>query len=226
MRPKITLAVACLLSLVLGSAALAYLAVLVVRECPHCKARFSQEIALSGNTLGAAFYTDGSRNAPMLPDHPRFGKCPVCGGLFWIEETEYVDSSRDTADGKPEVKAPSEKEMLGVLASQTLPRDKEIYLRMRAWWAANDPWRGHPNPKPVFTPEQVKNLRALSSLLDESDQKQRILKAEIARELGNFKECLRLLSHPFKEDQEWTAGFIRSLAQEGVKGVRPFPRSK
>jgi len=40
----------------------------------------------------------------------------------------------------------------------------------------------------------VKNLDALSALFDEFEQNQRILKAEIARELGRFDDCLRLLS--------------------------------
>ena len=37
----------------------------------------------------------------------------------------------DAAKGKPQVMAPSEKEMLNFLAGQGLPKDQEIYLRMR-----------------------------------------------------------------------------------------------
>ena len=53
-------------------------------------------------------------------------------------------------------------------------------------------------PQPAFSKEQVKNLKALSAMLDESEPNQRILKAEIARELGEFDECLRLLSLPVR----------------------------
>jgi len=104
--------------------------------------------------------------------------------------------------------------------------NKELYLRMRCWWNANDPWRRLSDPKPAFSPEQVKNLEALSALFDESLPGHRILKAEIARELGKFDECLLLLSGQFEPDYDWTVGFIRKLAEEKVRTVKPFERGK
>jgi hypothetical protein len=72
----------------------------------------------------------------------------------------------------------------------------------------------------------VKNLDALSSLFDESLPGHRILKAEIARELGRFDECLLLLSYQFEEGYGWAVGFIRKLAEEKVRAVRPFEPGK
>lgn len=226
MKTKITLAMACFIGFVLCSAVVAYYPMPIVRECPHCKARFVQEETLSGNTIGAKFYTDGRRYAPMLPEHPWLAKCPSCGGLFWIDETEKVDIGFDAAKGKPQVKTPSEKEMSDFLTGPALPKDKEIYLRMRVWWAANDVWRWIPNPKTAFSKEQVKNLKALVALLDESEPGQRILKAEIARELGRFDECLRLLAYQFEEGYEYVVGFIRKLAEEKVRAVKQFEPGK
>ena len=68
----------------------------------------------------------------------------------------------------------------------------------------------------------MKNLKALSAMLDESEPDQRILKAEIARELGEFDECLRLLSYQFDEGYEYAVGFIKKLAEEKVRAVKPF----
>jgi hypothetical protein len=153
-------------------------------------------------------------------------KCPVCGGLFWVDEVKEVEVGFEAAKGKPQVMAPSEKEMLNFLADQGLPKDKEIYLRMRCWWNANDTWRWVPSPKPAFSPEQVKNLDALSALFDESEPNQRILKAEIARELGRFDECLLLLSYQFEEGYDWAVGFIQKLAEERVRAVKPFEPGK
>ena len=226
MKTRITLAMACFIGFFLCSAAVAYYPVLIVRECPHCNARFVQEDTLSGNTIGAKVYTDGKREAKMLPDHPALVKCPVCGGLFWVQEAEEVDSGFEAAEGKPKVLDPSEKEMLAFLADQNLPKDKEIYLRMRAWWAANDVWRWLPNPKPAFSKEQVKNLDALSALFDESEPNQRILKAEIAREMGRFDECLLLLSYQFEPGYDFAVSFIRKLAEGKVQAVKPFEPAK
>lgn len=204
----------------------AYMPALIVRECPHCRAHVVEEATLSGNTIGATFWTDGRREAKMLPDHPALVKCPACSGLFWVEEAAEVDSGFDAAKGKPQVMAPNGHELLSYLAGQTLPKDKEAYLRIHAWWTANDAWRRVPNSKPAFSKDQVKNLDALSALLDESEPGERVLKAEIARELGRFDECLSLLSYQFGENYDLAVDFIKSLAQEGVQGVRAFPRSK
>jgi endogenous inhibitor of DNA gyrase (YacG/DUF329 family) len=227
MKARITYAMACFIGFILCSAAVAYYRALIVRECPHCKAHVVQEDTLSGNTIGAKVYTDGKREAKMLPDHPALVKCPVCSGqLFWVDEAKEVDVGFDAAKGKPQVMAPSEKEMLNFLAGQGLPKDKEIYLRMRCWWNANDAWRHVPNPKPAFSPEQVKNLEALSAFFDESLPGHRILKAEIARELGRFDECLLLLSYQFEPDYDWTVGFIKKLAEGKVRAVKLFDRGK
>ena len=226
MKMRITLAMACFIGFILCSAAVAYYPALIVRECPQCKANVVQEDTLSGNTIGAKYYTDGKREAKMLPDHPALVKCPMCGGLFWVDEALEVDVGFEAAEGKPKVLAPSEKELVAYLSSETLPKDKEIYLRMRAWWASNDVWRWHPNPKPAFSAEQVKNLIALSALFDESLPGHRILKAEIARELGKFDECLLLLSYQFDEEYGFVVGFIKKLAEEKVRAVKPFTPGK
>jgi hypothetical protein len=151
----------------------------------------------------------------------------VCGGqLFWVDEAKEVDVGFDAAEGKPKVLTPSEKEMLNFLTGQELPKEKEFYLRMRCWWKANDAWRHVANAKPSFSPEQVKNLEALSALFDESLPGHRILKAEIARELGKFDECLLLLSYQFEKDYDWAVGFIKKLAEEKLSAVKLFELSK
>jgi hypothetical protein len=143
-----------------------------------------------------------------------------------VDETEKVDIGFDAAQGKPQVKAPSEKEMSEFLAGSPLPKDKKIYLRMCVWWAVNDVWRWIPNLKTAFSKEQVKNLKALVALLDESEPGERIFKAEIARELDRFDECLLLLSYQFEEGYEYVVGFIRKLAEEKEWAAKPFESAK
>lgn len=226
MKTRITLAMACFIGFVLCSAAAAYIPFLIVRECPHCKAQFVQEETVSGNTIRGRYFTDGKNDAPMLPEQPWLAKCPMCGGIFWVEEAHQVDIGFNAAKDMPQAELPPEKELLDFVAGHVLPKDKVIYLRMRAWWAANDAWRWLPNPKPAFSKEQVKNLKVLSEMLDEADPDQRILKAEIARELGNFEECLLILSYQFDKGYDRVVGFIRKLAEEKVRAVKPFERAK
>ena len=226
MKTKITVAMIMFIGFVLCSTVVAYMPALIVRECPHCKAHVVQEETVSGNTIGAKFYTDGRRYAPMLPDHFWLAKCFVCGGLFWIDESVEVDTGFDAAKGKQQVLKPAEKELLGFLTGPALPADKELYVRVSAWRSANDAWRRNPNATPAFSKDQVQNLKALSEMLDEKEPNQRILKAEIARELGNFGECLGLLSYHFDERYGYAVGFIKKLAEEKVRVVRSISPGK
>jgi hypothetical protein len=226
MKTRTTLAMALFIGLALCSTVVAYYPMLIVRECPHCIAHVVQEETVSGNTICATYWTDGKREAKMLPNHPWLVKCPVCSRLFWVDEAVEVDMGFDAAKGKQQVWAPSEKDLLGFLAGPALPRNKEMFLRVAAWRSANDAWRRVPNATPVFSKDQVQNLHALSAMLDESVPNQRILKAEISRELGEFDKCLSLLSHPFEKDYEFTVGFIRKLAEDQVRAVKPFELPK
>jgi hypothetical protein len=226
MKTRITVAMIMFIGFVLCSTVGAYMPALIVRECPHCKAHVVQEETVSGNTIGAKFYTDGKREAKMLPNHPWLAKCPECSMLFWVDEAVEVDSGFQAAKGKQQVLAPSGKEMLDFLTGPALTQDKELYLRVRAWRSANDAWRRNPNATPAFSKEQVQNLKAFSDMLDEKEPNQRILKAEIARELGNFDECLGILSHPFDERYEHAVGFIKKLAEEKVRVVRSISPGK
>jgi len=226
MKKCFTLAMVVFIGFVLCSIVSAYYPAFIVRECPHCKTHLAQEETVSGNTIGAKLYTDGKREAKMLPDHPWLVRCPHCSNLFWVDEAVQVGSGFEAASGEINVLAPSEKEILNFLEGLTLPKDKEIYLRMHAWWSANDAWRWVPNPKPVFSEAQIKNLEALSAILNEAEPIERILKAEIARELGHFDNSKNLLSFEFADQFNYAASIIRQLAEEGDSRVRLISSSK
>jgi hypothetical protein len=66
----------------------------------------------------------------------------------------------------------------------------------------------------------------MSEMLNESKPPHRILKAEIARELGKFDECQRLLTYQFEKDYDWAVEFIRKLAEEQERAVKMFEPMK
>jgi hypothetical protein len=76
--------------------------------------------------------------------------------------------------------------------------NQEITLRTLAWWRGNDPYRKtsrepteHPGPA---AGARRRNLEALARLLSDADEKDRILKAEIFRELGEFVSAMDVLT--------------------------------
>ena len=209
-----------LMTLLCGMAALAYMpGPDIIRECPKCRTVLEQTTMMSGNTFGARFWTDGKVVASMLPDRPWLVKCPKCDTLFWIDEAKQLGEQRRWAKDKNWPNAiqpghPTEAEFLSLLGSAELPEKKELYLRRRAWWAANDAARTNDTGTASWSPAQRANLQALANLLDERDSDQRITKAEVLRELKRFDDCIRLLTQPFDtERQAEVAAFIKGMAE-------------
>jgi hypothetical protein len=174
---------ACFIGFVLCSVVAAYTPMFTLWEGPPCKSAVVEETTVSGNTLDTVMFTGEKKHSPMLPNHSQLAKCPVCSGLFWVASAAELEGSIDANKKGQKVLPPSEKDLLDYLARPECPKEREPYLRLRAWWTANDQWRWHPNPKPAFPSEEMKNLQTMSEMLTESKPSHRILKAEIAREM-------------------------------------------
>ena len=197
----------------------------VFRRCSACKKLIEQFTLTSGNTIGARFWTDGKRDAPMLPDEPWLVKCQHCGALVWIDEQQEVgivdgrlprqDSFKDALP----YDTPSPDDYFAFLQKGVSDSEKEQYVRLRAWWAGNDTRRDGEAVTPL-SDDEIANLDAYAALLDESDENDLIIKAEIMRELSQYDDALALLSTPFREQLNYAAAIIRNLAVQKIPFVR------
>jgi hypothetical protein len=174
---------------------------------------------MSGNTFGSRLWTDGKLDAPMLPDQPRLVKCRHCGSLVWIEEEKQVgeidplcseNPDIDAFEGARPAKTPTLRDYVGFLKAGISDKEKERYVRLRAWWAGNDRRRESNEAKP-FTSFESNNLRAFITLLPESDDDDRLMKAEALRELGQFEEAEKLLDAEFEDELMKAVSTIRKL---------------
>jgi len=197
----------------------------VIRRCSACTKLIEQFTLTSGNTIGARFWTDGKRDAPMLPEEPWLVKCQHCGALVWIDEQQEVgivdgrllrqDSFKDAL---PYV-APSPDDYFAFLLKGVSDSEMEQYVRLRAWWAGNDARRDGEAVTPLSDYE-IANLDAYAALLDESDENDRIIKAEIMRELGKYDDAIALLSTSFREQLAFAAAIIRNPSVQKIAVVR------
>jgi hypothetical protein len=133
----------------------------------------------SGNTIGARVWTDGKMIAPMLPSLPAVTKCEHCAQFFWINQARKIGEIPLWGPGKENIPADwkdaqrvgdlSEAEYLDALASGAAKnRDQELYLRIEAWRAGNDPQRFCEKEAPLIRADaSSKNLLVLGSMLDE-----------------------------------------------------------
>jgi hypothetical protein len=197
----------------------------IIRECPQCQTLLEQRKLEWIDLIIDRSWTDGM-TTPQLPDLSLLMKCPKCGTVFWIDEAKKLGvreswNKQDEWANAVAPKVPSEMDYLKFTSEHKLDSRQELYARLRAWWAANDKIRMNENATVRFSPIQRRNLRALFNLLDEEYPDQRIRKAEILRELGQFRECVQLLAQPFEDDRDaQLAAFIRNLAGQKLRLVR------
>ncbi|HXG21431.1 MAG TPA: hypothetical protein VNN62_20450 [Methylomirabilota bacterium] len=194
--------------------------------CPHCGFLARQHTLLSGNTIGAILWSDGKMEAPMLPEFPAVTKCRGCKRFYWVDEAEVKGELKPF--GSKSKRVPKEWMRAEPIEHLTIDEyiealdagvgtnvEKERYLRVHFWWAVNDIVRRNPNAKiPTRYIEKLhENLRKLFALLDERNPKDRIMKAEIAREMGDFAQAIRLLED-VPANLRWIADAIIDLSRK------------
>ena len=141
----------------------------------------------------------------MLPEFPAVAKCRGCKRFYWVDQAEVKGEIAPSGESKrvPEewkraepVKHLTIEEYIEALdAGVGTDSEKERHLRVHFWWAVNDIVRRDANAQiPTSYAQKLnENLAKLSALLDESDPNDRIMKAEIARETGDFTQAVLLL---------------------------------
>ena len=197
-----------------------------ILRCSQCSGLIEQETIISGNTIGASYWTDGKVEAPMLPDQPDLVKCPHCYAVIWIDDLEQVDECIGSPQAYPEFKQARPfknltfKDYILYLKNGSYPRRHERYIRLMAWWKGNDKRRKAKTDLKKMTKDENVNLNCLMALFDEEDASDLLLKAEAYRELGNFKAAKELL---LKCDPTYfpeACDGIWQLSVEGDKFVR------
>ncbi len=197
----------------------------LILNCPGCGAPHSCINMLSGNTFGGIFWSDGFYLAPMLPDIPRFTKCYACGLIFNQHNCPKTESKSEETDRYPEVSALEKEDLITALGQNVHEgnKDDEIYLRIRLWWAMNKrPFHADETGKLTVDTKYRENAHALSFLLDDSNLEHLLIKAELSRNLGEFKECLNLLSKITDARSEDRIDQVKAAALKGHNAVIRF----
>lgn len=130
-----------------------------------------------------------------------------------------IDLDMDRVKEARSASTPTTDEYFGFLKGSTVSQKEERYVRPRAWWAGNDSRRGRFFSTKLSSFEKD-NLRALTLLLNEADDDDRLIKAEALRELAMFADAEHLLSTPFKDKLVKTVGIIRRLNRIRISRVR------
>ncbi len=112
------------------------------------------------------------------------------------------------------------------LKEPNLSKDKLVYLRTHIWQNDNHKRRLKWGERPPMPVEEKDNILKLYDVLDITDDDQRIVMAEIKRELGEFEEVKQILEKPFgsfgQDDRLYT--IIKHTKRENPFVEKIFPQ--
>lgn len=198
-----------------------------VFACPTCGKLLKRSSLLSGNTVGARMYSDGKLESPRMPVRPDFTRCSGCSTYLWLADIPEVGTYTKWDEQIP---APwqdadvaqflSMDEYFDALETLSSP-EEQLFIRRSIWWAYNDRIREDRGAVVVWSSEKIKsdeeklftqpgdeerwteNSRQFIKLLDNTDQTQQIMKAELHRNLGEFAKCKALIEVINDPTMEW-----------------------
>lgn len=195
-------------------------------QCPYCQNQFRQRTLMSGNTFGATFWTDGKREAPMLPESVVVAFCEECGNYFWVEDAELIDRVPPDVNEYPEVELLEEltlEQYIEALEIMEVANDEDtFYLLRQIWWKYNDYYR---SDEQVEIPQNIEKrmpilLNKLLDILDEENDDHLMLKGELLRELGKFEEALETLNKINNPEYDDAKEYLIELADKGISELR------
>ncbi len=179
-------------------------------HCPHCEAPMIKHSISSGNTFGATSYSDGKRDAPMMPSYPEVTVCWKFELFFWVKEAvKKTELPRFYTGSKlNEIRFLNGYEIVEALETGVSRNKKEeIKLRIEMWWFFNDRSR---DDEPLFIEDgdeslYTSNANRLIELLqaDRINSDWQIMTAELQRNLGNFGLCMDILNKIEDPRYDW-----------------------
>lgn len=212
----------------------------LIKQCSKCLGLFREYGISSYNTFHAVYWTDGY----MIPSTPiymsRIIKCPNCEKLIWkdiqkkIDEfdftEEYPTFLRDTSSYSSkkakkynkvkEYKKPEFEDYFKILNNNHYTKENEVYIRKCAWWSGNDKRRFNTQEQINMSIDEKVNIEFLSNLLNNYTESDIIMLAEIQRELGYFKDSIKLLDSEFSDKYKKTVFVIKELAKQKCQVVK------
>ena len=165
----------------------------------------------------------------MLPEFPNLTKCKKCDEILWLDDMEEICTyGYDDKEHTTEWKAADRAEFLDVpdlirfleLDMVECNIEKEKFIRQQIWWAFNDRIR-----KPRFFRRQrifiqesdevlwKQNCQRLLELLDPADTSDKLMSAELHRNLGEFDACVEILNS-VDDDDEGCVLVVEKLKRE------------
>ena len=165
----------------------------LIYQCPNCGKIIGYRSLFSVNDFGATSYSDGRTRGIMYADSPEIVKCKKCKTFFWLKkENQIGEYGPLTINSKwekaPEAESLTKNEYIEALNLKAYKnKDQERYVRCNLWRALN--YSMGENEKAIYE----SNCKKLIKLYNMEDIDEKLLIAELYRNIGNFSESMTIL---------------------------------
>lgn len=196
-------------------------------KCPHCGKTKPMLSLMSGNTFGGELWSDGRAIYPMLPKLSTIQKCSHCGRYSLLRKWRDTGKTSKKSFGETGELTYSEAKEAYVELSASMSDPSEISaISVSFVQAYNDQFR-RPRPRKAIqenklidsisgafcSPQEedillvIKATKQAIETLDDSEDN-RLLKAELLRELGRWGEARRVLGTITNSDKKWIVDIL------------------
>lgn len=191
-----------------------------ILTCPHCGKYVRTLEILSYHVFETVLFSDGKADTtPILPNVSRILICPECNEVFWKDDAEQVADSNNEMDKLKSVSVPGDlfavrnsEDLLGqaryyfnlIKENFANNNERETYLRILLWHELNDIVRYNIPVKLTVLEERElilrENLLNLIKTFDPTYEEEKLLLAEMYRELGEFEFSQKILEAIREQD--------------------------
>lgn len=187
--------------------------------CPHCGGTKHIASIASGNTFGGKVWSDSKHEYPMLPSPSPIQKCPHCGGYYFYDdssprsidapiwassriETEPDEKEKERMRSVKKCQDEAWKNGFGDLSFeetdeafsalyQQAEEERQTTLLFLWLFSYNDRFGGRKQGHPEDCPDETQQrFNFVAEELCERFKDNRILAAELHREMGDFEGCV------------------------------------
>lgn len=184
--------------------------------CPYCKGEKPVIQLLSGNTFGGSQWSDLKTEYPMLKQPSPVQLCPNCGKFYFTATAESHQADYYSFE-QGNLSYEQAADALKQFNLSALEKDQEIILRLLFVHTFNDKYQREFVSKGDLPSEEEKaEFKKQVLRLLEIWETEPLVKAELYREIGDFEQCLSILStlQPDEPLKQKIASQIRQFAIE------------
>jgi hypothetical protein len=178
----------------------------VITECPNCSEPYREYQTVMSNNIGKTYFTDCEYLRKSKSNHYEISICHKCKMVYWTADGK---NTKDLKDDDAHYKCHDDPTFSQAIqfANSLTDENEKINIRLNAW---------RKKYRSAVVQENEDNMIVLLSVLNEKSADERVLKAEIARNIGDFDLSIKLLAkRPSKKNIKVTQR-IRELSKRQV----------